>query len=358
MVCPQLGATPKKSSKSSKTVAKKEVNDTPDFAIGDCLSAFTKENERSKNDIENRKREYLLTQLHLTTLNIPDKYKEVFEGLQAEWVKRFENLYGIDIRKKDVKFNIELTKKRYHYDMNISFVKNNNTLHRKLEFKYLKKINGLHDLPQFGDIYEKDIPDVAYAKHFFNYWLNKVVDAYNKHSLTDEVSLVIPDITEEQYVQFAQCANCANMNENFQNKDKIKLRDFLNKIKTLGESNTAFKKELDKIVHDSVNDYLNTADYSFNCDAIKNKVNEQKEKMFIVWCRDDKCFKDFVFSESLAESINSSLQDNKVTKKMGKDVITLNVEGDEQYCMNMRLRWKNGNGICNVGIQLSLKKNK
>ena len=357
MVCPQVGGTPKKPAKSSNTVSKKEVNATPEFVIDDCLSTFTKQNIKSENDIDNQKREFLLTQLHLTISNIPDQYKEIFTVLQTEWVKRFENLYEIDIRLKDVKFTINLTKKRHYYDLDISFMKNNNTLYRKLEFKYIKKINGLHNLPQFGDIYEKDIPDVAYSKFFFNHWLDKVVEAYNKHTMTDEVSLVVPDITEEQYVKFVQCANCANMNKNFQDIDKNKLRDFLNKIKTLAKLKSCFKKEFYKIVHDSINDYLNTSAYNFNCDVIKNKVNEQKDKMFIVWCRYDKCFKDFIFPESLAEAINRSLQDNKVTKKMGSKVITLNVEGNEEYCMNMRLRWKNGNGICNVGIQLSLQKN-
>lgn len=344
--------------------------------INECIEALLKKNTKGKNDSENNKREYLLTILHKDNINsVNDEYKKYYKEIKKIWFELWKDNFDIDISNSDTNFSIikASNKKHHYYDLRAKYTKNNKIYQKRIEFKFMRDVSSIHELPQLADLFYKSVKlfnyKEQYPEYFFKNYFQKMIEIYNRHSKNKITFSNNEDKTKQYLERIVYDMKCTEI----KSKDDKEIKAILANIVLLRKNKNGVKakKELDECVQESISNYFeiikeksqtiqNILNISEN-DEIKKKLYQQRHKHFIIWNREgDKNF-NFTytrFPKSLIDKIYDSINNNNFEIKHIQKKPRIVIFGDENYDLHLMLAWKNHNGICNPYIKLSINKSR
>jgi hypothetical protein len=110
------------------------------------------------------------------------------------------------------------------------------------------------------------------------------------------------------------------------------------------EDNSCTKEAIDKIVKISIADYLSRYASDIDLKILRNKLQPQMDKTFIMW-KSGKFTSDKI-------TIGSTLEFKEVKNK--NTIVVSDLEHQQEY--HLLLRWKNHKGVLNPAWQISLHK--
>jgi len=245
--------------------------------------------------------------------------------------------------------------RKFNYDGIVKFYNNHNdqstttpattatpptttiTASRKLEFKYgASNINGI---PQFLSLQTKFgmFRDVAtYEVFWYQQYLDKYIacDPQLKciENDTPTSTSAPPKPSLEDYLKFVP-------------KTNYDVNPFFVHMK---ECEANFKKEKDKVVNDSISEYLSSFGQDLDINMFTQKIQEsQKDKTYILWGKDMKCHIDSISQEEMSGICFKTIKNN--------NAIVLE-SSLTKTTFSLLLRWRNHKGILNPAWQISLKR--
>jgi hypothetical protein len=285
-----------------------------DIAIND-INVFNIITDKSKNDINNRKRELII--YFILQNKIYDKWYE----MSNEWRElklKLNNFINLIINKPFDKINIEYKGGRqYNYDFDLSYFINDVAHNIKLEFK--NNCKSLNNYPQFLSMSANNfVKNITYGEYFYDNYINKLASMYN-----------ITPPNKDEYLKYIYGSNY----------DKLSFFSYLKK----NENN--FKNEKKELVIESIKKYINIVDIDIN-ELNKKFETHQCDKIYMLYC--DKVFhKDFINKDELfVIGINTIKNGNTLVFNTKKDTTKI----------HMLLRWKNHLGILYPAWQISIRR--
>ena len=271
---------------------------------------------RGTNDVNNRIREDIL----LLLLKPPEHYiidnqfGQYWQLMSSKWTHFVNTLCD----KEYDTVNVSKIANRKSFDLEINYYKNNESVHKILgEFKH--NCGSIGKLPQYYSPPEnKGYITPSYANYFYDDYLTQICELAN-----------IEKLNKETYMKHIyQCDHTVN--------------DFFVKLR---EAEPRIQKEKKKIVHTSIKNYLNTYGNDLSIEMIKQDVQKQQLKTFILWdCKN--FYKDTISADELElEKIEKIENDNRI--------VVTSKAGTKHY---MLLRWRNHLGILYPAWQISLER--
>jgi hypothetical protein len=333
------------SSSSSKlseefSIIKKNMFDKK-YTIDDVITVFRNKSVKKNNGIDNTKREFLLTQLHIQNLECLDSNKPFLELLQREWIIYFKTNFDVDILNDNFEIVIRSNKINYYYDLRVRYTKYDKIIEKKFEFKFLDKYTKITELPQIKEFFMNSINmfSIKYSTFYYINYLDKLILLYNEKS---KEKLQKPEL--QIYEKYVQNLNCS---------EKGDIHEFIKKIKELKRTNKEFRSKVNVITKNSINDYLqkNFDSKTINLDFIYATLKQQKQKHYIIWSRRDYKF----FYDKINNDIINDLLQSKPILVTNNKFYTINIIG-KFVDLILRVRWSNGNSICNPSLKVSLIK--
>jgi hypothetical protein len=287
------------------------------------IELFYKVGKKCDNDGDNKCREdILLNILNISQDYLDDpeygaKWREVKNG----WCDVLKDLY----KEKEPYDKIDVVKmagRGHNYDYSVIYNKDKDTILQKtcLEFKYNSL--ALYKLPQFLQIHENcGFLKVSYAEFYYDNYLSKHISHIPLLELIDK----------EVYLK-----NIKGVNYN--------CNPFFAKLKA-AEEDIATKAAIDKLVKESISEYLSKYASDIDLEPLQKRLNEsQRDKVFIMW-KNGKFTKDQI-------SIGTQLEYKGIKNK--NTIVIEDVEQVQEY--HLLLRWKNHKGVLNPAWQISLHK--
>jgi hypothetical protein len=333
---------------------------TPTPASKQCLpefiTTFFETSTRSENDATNTKRELVLGQIG----NPPKEFME-HETFGRHWQyvkKEFDATIATIAANTNVpqpytSYQIE-TKggRKFNYDGIVKFYNHSNQsdtttpASRKIEFKYgASNINGI---PQFLSLPTKfsmfRTHDTSAAPKYELFWYQKYLDKYiacdpqlkciesDTPTDTPAPASAPPKPSLEDYLKFVP-------------KTNYDVNPFFVHMK---ECEANFKKEKDKVVNDSISEYLSSFGQDLDINMFTQKIQEsQKDKTYILWGKDMKCHIDSISQEEMSGICFKTIKNNNAIVLESSLTKTM---------YSLLLRWRNHKGILNPAWQISLKR--
>jgi hypothetical protein len=269
---------------------------------------------RGLNDKNNRLRENALCILHQVPehLLLDNEYGKEWATLSMKWNQFLKTLCPHDYDEIEIK---KIANQK-HYDLDIVYKKNNQVIHSVLgEFKHNTKT--LSSLPQYFSAPEKKgYISIRYAEFFYDNYLDTLCELVQ-----------IPKIQKEMYMKHIYQPN-------------YNIHRFFDDLKN---SESTHYKEKQKLVHESIKDYLSQYANQLSLQAVTNDILPQQNKTFILWdCNEfhsDKIHPD----ELQLESIEKVHRNNTI--------VVVSKAGTKH---KMLLRWRNHLGVLFPAWQVSL----
>jgi hypothetical protein len=345
---------------------------TPAPSLKQCLAEFIttffETSTRSENDATNKKRELVLGQIG----NPPKEFME-HETFGRHWQyvkKEFDATVATIATNTNVPqpytcYQIE-TKggRKFNYDGIVKFYNNQSeqstttastpdtattttTASRKIEFKYgASNINGI---PQFLSLQTKfgmfrnhdaapaptPTPTPTYEVFWYQKYLDKYIACDPQLTCIESDTPTPPTPPKpslEDYLKFVP-------------KTNYDVNPFFVHMK---ECEANFKKEKDKVVNDSISEYLSSFGQDLDINMFTQKIQEsQKDKTYILWGKDMKCHIDSISQEEMSGICFKTIKNN--------NAIVLE-SSLTKTTYSLLLRWRNHKGILNPAWQISLKR--
>lgn len=268
---------------------------------------------KGKNDEDNCYRESIIENIFdIKNFENDSKYGKKWIEVKNEFIKALKEInndYDSYIIKKN-------PKTRDNYDFDLCFEKNGVKINEYIEFKYnadnITKIPQLLQITDKSCIKDYEMCEVLYAEFYYDNYL----DEFIKNCKNSES---IKKISKTEYLK------------NIHNFNKRKENPFMKKLyeNNVNKNNDVIKK--------SYEEYLKKYNIEFKFDKITEKLyKSQKNKIYLIW-KNGK----FNVKKINVEHIN-------ITKiiEIKKSSFVVNVE-NFKYNIEVRICWKNGNGICN-----------
>ena len=339
----EANETNKSSQNLSVSFSKLIIKPGQEYDIKDAIEAFVNKSEKADNDTENVKREYLMTILHMNyseTSGLSGEYKKFLKTLEKQWEKIIKDVFDINIYTSNFEVKRRSDKRNYYYDFRIKYVKDGKIINKRID---LKVDENSSEPPQFNEKQIKLIPTfTSYLKFFYDHAVNKIIIEYNK-IFDDKVSKP----SESDYMK-AYMYNC----------DKKGI-DYIVKIKSKTKGKTdndkKMKKIIDEITRESITDYIMGLDINkIDLSWLIKLLNEKKYVHYFMWSRKKKEFNHTIYTDEIKDIISSIKSKNIVISTSGTYPKII-VKGKTKN-IEIRLRWSNGNGVCNPSVKISWKK--
>lgn len=326
------------------------------------ITTFFETSTRSENDATNKKRELVLGQIG----NPPKEFME-HETFGRHWQyvkKEFDATIATIATNTNVPqpytcYQIE-TKggRKFNYDGIVKFYNNQSTTtitttpdtattaSRKIEFKYgASNINGI---PQFLSLQTKfgmfrnhdaaPAPTPTYEVFWYQKYLDKYIACDPQLTCIESDTPTPPTPPTptkpslEDYLKFVP-------------KTNYDVNPFFVHMK---ECEANFKKEKDKVVNDSISEYLSSFGQDLDINMFTQKIQEsQKDKTYILWGKDMKCHIDSISQEEMSGICFKTIKNNNAIVLESSLTKTM---------YSLLLRWRNHKGILNPAWQISLKR--
>jgi len=288
------------------------------------ITTYFSTSTREKNDATNKVREKVLK----IVCNPPKEYLDDAK-FGNEWRIVSENLNDA-LKKIAEKTNVshytstEIEIKggrKFNYDADVMYY-NGNTLveNRKIEFK-----NGgsnIGDLPQILSLQVKyGLFPETYDVFWYKYYLDKYMDCDN--------SITEPKPTLQTYLK-----NVSKIDYN--------ITPFFAQLK---KRKSFYKQEKNKVVNDSIIDYLTKYGKELDIKSFCEKVKaSQTEKFYLLWSN-EQFYIDKISEAEMSDMTYHSIKNGNVLQvKSGNTIYSL------------LLRWRNSKGILNPAWQISLER--
>lgn len=273
---------------------------------------------RELNDKYNKVRENIISNIN----NLDDEYfnDKNYGDCWNYFKTKFENALTKMTTKKYDKYKIEhMGGMNYNYDFNIKFIQDNEIVEeRKIEFKFNN--SKLHELPQFLELYDKNIKDqyylcdISYAEFYYDNYLDKYLN------IDSNINEIKPN--KEIYLK---------------NVFDIKYKHPF--FKDMHQNKNNYLKEKRELATESIVEYLKKYSNTFNFNKLTEKIRiSQKDKIFLLW----DCL-DFYVEEIDVEKMEIKKIINKNINKMYFDLEIDNFI----YDIRVRINWGNSGGLCN-----------
>ncbi len=275
---------------------------------------FTAGRGRASNDINNKLREDILCVLHQVPEHflVDNVYGKEWYEMSVKWNAFLKTLCP---HKYDF-INIKKIANRKSYDLEIEYKQNDKVVYTVIgEYKHNSK--SISKLPQFYSPPEnKRYISVNYAEYFYDTYLD---------TICQKASLQKPEKT-------------LYLNSVYQNEYSV--HPFFENLK---KSEETLYKEKQKIVRESIKDYLSKYASQIAVESLTNDLRQQSKKTFILWdlkeFRSDKIDPDELVIEKF-EGV-----------KRNNTVVVVSKAGTKH---NMLLRWRNHLGVLFPAWQISL----
>jgi hypothetical protein len=311
-------------------ISHKEDEKFPSIDYRDCIITYNcidifKNKKRSKNDINNKKRENIIG--CIINNKVPDKYYKYSSSwrklknsidLYIEKLCKIKNIDNID--------NIVCIHKAgrtHHYDFELII---NNNEKFMIEFKF--NASSVNNTPQFvSPMNPSQYLDFSYEEYYYDNYLDTVVNTYNLPLPTKEDYL--KDINSPKPKCLQKCQEkyyrgCKQSSKYSGDEDDIKFYKHSKKIS--GDSIKSFIEKYD-LKKDKLTEYL---------------LKTQKDKYYMLY-KDDSIYLEEIDLEQYI--ITETTKEPKFNRYLAK------TKTGKQ--MKILLRWKNGNGIAYPSFQIS-----
>jgi hypothetical protein len=291
----------------------------------DDITAFFTTSTRDGNDAANKSREKLLPIIN----DPPSEFLQDPEH-GAKWTTAHQEWKSI-LSKIAVDTGIpEYTStkvelkggRKFNYDADVTFCSEAGIIaSRKIEFK-----NGgtnINELPQFLSLPAKS---PIFSDKYPEFWYDHYLDAY----LAVDPEITLPKPPREEYLQNVI-------------KTNYDCTPFFAQLKA---RELTLQKEKNKVVNQSITDYLTQHAASIQLDLFTEKVKEtQSDKLYVLWSKGK------FYLDSISHQEMANLQFQSV--KNGNVVL---VKGESSTVYSLLLRWRNHKGILNPAWQISMKR--
>lgn len=295
------------------------------FETKDILLFFQASGKKADNDKNNGIRESILEKiLSLDSSFYSDSENEKYWNLvKNSWNETLRSLCSqsfdsIDIKKKGGRAN--------NYDFLIKYKKGKKVLKEiKAEFKH--NSDTIKDTPQFLSLYEGgyNLFEETYSSFYYDNYLKKYLECDEKlKEYTEDM------ISKKDYLKYVKTTKY----------DCHKL------FKSMYERDKECKSEKDKVVNDSIKEYLELHGSKINISKVCEKLKvSQGNKIFLLWNLDS-----FSVEEMSSDLMNPEKMKFHSIKR--NNCIILEQEKTQYHLL---LRWKNHKGILLPAWQISMK---
>ena len=289
------------------------------------IKAFFTTSTRDGNDAANKVREKLLPIINdppSEFLQDPE-YGANWTTANQEW-KSILNKIAVNTGIPEyTSTKVELKGgRKFNYDADVTFCGDSGVIaSRKIEFK-----NGgtnINELPQFLSLPAKS---PIFTDKYPEFWYDNFLDAY----LAVDPEITVPKPSREEYLQHVI-------------KTNYECTPFFAQLKA---RELTLQKEKNKVVNQSITEYLTKHAASIQLDLFSEKVKEtQSDKSYVLWSKGK------FYLDSIAPQEMANLQFQSV--KNGNVVL---VKSESNTVYSLLLRWRNHKGILNPAWQISMKR--
>ena len=257
-----------------------------------------------------------ITQDYLDDPTYGDKWRQV----QSGWLEVLKGLYNNNTTPFDTLNIIKMAGRGHNYDFEAHYKTNDQLVQKEnIEFKY--NSSSLDKIPQFLQLHENSgFLKASYAEFYYDNYLSKHI----------EYIPLLELIEKEVYLK-----NIKNVNYN--------CNSFFAKLKS-AEEDRAAKVAIDKLVKESISDYLSNYGKDIDLDVLNKRLEAQTRKVFVMW-------KSGKFSNDKI-CIGTQLEYKGI--KNNNTIVVEDLERLQEY--HLLLRWKNHKGVLNPAWQISLHK--
>lgn len=315
-----------------------------DYDIQDAIQAFMKRSEKAENDAENVKREFLMTILHLKNsekLNISNEQRHHLKLLENQWAAIIKEVFDVDIYNSYFEVKRRSDKRNCYYDLRIKFEKDGKITNKRIDLKVYE--NSIEP-PQFNENQISKIPTFkSYLAFFYDHFVDKIIQNYN--TMFDDI-LVKP--SRDNYIKNAGLYKCSK-------KDDDYFAMIKRKTKGRTENDKTFKKSIDEITKESISAYIMTLSLdNLDLSWLIELLNKKRNIHYFMWSRNDRVFNYTTYKDDIKDIISSIKNKNIVIDK-SKSYPKIVIKGKTKN-IEIRLRWSNGNGLCNPSVKITWKK--
>lgn len=281
------------------------------------ISTFFATSNRNDNDATNKKRENILSNLlTISPEYINDnEYGQKWVTVRNEWVRVIEELVNSTAQMCKTKL---MAGRKYNYDIELT------TEHGKIykiEFKYGgTKIN---ELPQFLSLQAKvDLFPITYPQFYYDKYLDQYIAC--------DCGISEQKPTMSEYLDMVTKVN-------------YDVSPFFAQLK---EQELIEQPNKNKVVNDSIADYLNQYGHTINLSAFAEKVRTtQDNKIYVLWANGKFTIDRFAESDLGADFQFHGIRNGNLLEVKSGEII-----------YSMLLRWRNHKGILNPAWQISLRR--
>jgi hypothetical protein len=291
--------------------------------IASDITNFFARSTRGTNDKVNKIRELILKQLY----NPPTEYIEHPEfgkqwlTVSQAWKESLQKVAEMTSVPPYSTIDVELKAgRKFNYDAEILYKNETEVVAtRKIEFKYGG--SSISNLPQFLSL---QVKVGLFPETYEKYWYDNFLDTYIACDT---------GITEQKppYDEYSKNISSANSDH-----------PFFIQLKSREETN---KKEKQKVVNDSIKEYLtkygSTIDIASFCEKVKTT---QDNKIYLLWSS-GKFWIDQLSSTEMSNMEFHSIKNGNLLQIKSENVM-----------YKLLLRWRNHKGILNPAWQISLKR--
>ena len=315
-----------------------------DYDIQEAIQAFVKKSEKAQNDAENVKREYLMTILHLKNSekhNIPNEQIQYLKRLENQWAAIIKEVFDVDIYNSNFKVKRRSDKRNCYYDFRIKFEKDSKIINKRIDLKVYE--NSIEP-PQFNENQISKISTFkSYLALFYDHFVDKIIQNYN--TMFDDI-LVRP--SRENYIKNAGLYKCSKKDDDF-------FAIIKRKTKGKTENDKKFKKSIDEITKESISAYIMTLTLDkLDLSWLIELLNKKRNIHYFMWSRKDRVFNYITYKDDIKDII-SSIKNKNIAIDKSKSYPKIVIKGKTKN-IEIRLRWSNGNGLCNPSVKISWKK--
>lgn len=294
-----------------------------EFEVSDIL-LFFQQNSKADNDKSNKKRELILENiLVLEPKFYQDKeYQRYWLLVKNSWEENLGKLCEEKFSKIVIK---QKAGRSFNYDFDVIFEKESKEIIKTLKIEFKHNSDSIEKIPQFLSLTDGSCK--LFDKSYSEFYYEKYLDSYL--ACDSELKPFIKDkVSKEEYLKLVKKTNydCNKMFKTFYLRDTIE------------------KDKKNKVVNDSISDYLKTYGSKINLKCLIEKiVITQKDKYFLLWNLDQ--FKvQHINVDTLDEVKFSTIKNDNTIVLQGKDI---------QF--HLLLRWKNRKGVLLPAWQISIK---
>lgn len=315
------------------------------YSVKEAIQAFSVQSSKSNNDSENVKREFLLTILHLqyskSDCDLSHSERILLQKLENEWSKIMQEAFDIDIYTDDFQITQRSNKRNFYYDLRIQYEKNGKKVGKRIDLKVGENQN---EPPQFTEKYVSNIEMFSpYLECFYHNHMKDIFTEYTR--LFPENVCIFP--SKEEYYKAVSSQKCGNIKD-----------DFLKCLKNKTKQDSEFKKVVDNISRQSITNFLTSMNFEkVDFTWLIKLLTEKKHIHYIMWSRKNQQFYHTKYSQHI-EDIVKSIRNKRITLLTSGVYPKIIIKGSYNKDIEIRLRWSNGNGVCNPSVKISWKSNK